>query len=104
MVTFIVICILLMVWAAIIGPFIKLLRVSRSWRKAAEEQTRARRRQQQRQQQPPRPKKKIDPGVGEYVEFTETTSTRSTTSADGTPRTTTETESQITDITWEDLP
>lgn len=91
-----------MVWVMIIGPFIKLIRMSRSWTKAADMHRRARQ-QQQRQQQPPRPKKKIDPTVGEYVEFTETTVTRTTT--DGpTTTTTTETESQITDITWEDLP
>lgn len=97
---FIVICILVMVWAFIIGPFVRLIRVSRSWRQAAEQQ---RQRRSARQQQPPRPKKKIDPTVGEYVEFTETTVNR--TETDGTATTiSTETEQQITDITWEDLP
>lgn len=102
MTIFIVICILLMVWAMIIGPFVKLMRVSRSWQKAAEQQ----RRQQQRRQQPqkpPKPKKKIDPTVGEYVEFTETTVTRTETDGHSTT-TATETEQQITDVTWEDLP
>ncbi len=99
MTIFIVICILLMVWAMIIGPFVRLIRVSRSWKRAAEQQSRQRR----QPQQPPKPKKKIDPTVGEYVEFTETTVTR--TETDGNTTTvSTETEQQITDITWEDLP
>ncbi len=99
MTIFIVICILLMVWAMIIGPFVKLIRVSRSWKQAAEQQNRRRR----QQQQPPKPKKKIDPTVGEYVEFTETTVTRTETDGN-TTTTTTETEQQIADNTWEDLP
>jgi len=62
------------------------------------------RRREPRSQTPRAPKKKIDPSVGEYVEFTETTSTTSATESDGTRETTTVTESQITDVTWEDLP
>lgn len=61
------------------------------------------RRQQQPKPEPPVKKKKIDPTVGEYVEFTETveTTTRVTPEGEGT---TVKTEQQITDIQWEDLP
>ncbi len=51
--------------------------------------------------------KKIDPSVGEYVEFTETIGSttddgRKTDATNG--RNNVQTESQITDVTWEDLP
>lgn len=61
--------------------------------------------QQQRQPQPEAPvhKKKIDPTVGEYVEFTETEVTSRVETPEGT-ETTTVVEQQITDIQWEDLP
>lgn len=52
---------------------------------------------------PQRPKKKIDPSVGEYVEFTETTETATRETPDGTD-TSVKTEQQITDIQWEDIP
>ncbi len=54
-------------------------------------------------QEPPRPRrrKKIDPSVGEYIEFTEIegyTSGPASKPAGG------RTESQISDVEWEDLP
>lgn len=53
-------------------------------------------------------RKKIDPSTGEYIRFTEietTTSTSTQTSDDGRSQTTTyESEQQITDIRWTDLP
>lgn len=53
--------------------------------------------------EPPVTKKKIDPTVGEYVEFTETveTSTRQTPEGE---ETSVRVEQQITDVQWEDLP
>lgn len=67
------------------------------------------RQQRQQQQQPPRRpqeqhKKKIDPEVGEYVEFTETTVTHTTVDPDGSTSSRTATEQQITDVQWEELP
>lgn len=57
----------------------------------------------QPQQQPrPRSKKKIDPNIGEYVEFTETSETTTRQTSDG--NTEIKTEQQITDVQWEDLP
>lgn len=55
--------------------------------------------QQQRRQSSRAKKKKIDPTVGEYVEFTETTVERS--HSDSTPI---EPEQQVSDIDWTDLP
>lgn len=49
---------------------------------------------------PARRKKKIDPTVGEYVEFTEIEDTVTTT----TVRVDGPTESQVSDAEWEDLP
>lgn len=62
-------------------------------------------RQDQRRADTPQatPKKKIDPEVGEYVEFTETTETAHTVNPDGSTKTTTATEQQVTDIQWEDI-
>lgn len=67
---------------------------------------------QQQQQPTPKPKK-IDPSIGEYVEFEEFTETETKTEAStdtgqgSTPHTTTKTtstgESRITDVEWEDL-
>lgn len=65
--------------------------------------TQQRSRQQKQQPQQPVHKKKIDPTVGEYVEFTETESTTRVETPEGT-ETTTVIEQQITDIQWEDLP
>ncbi len=105
---FIALLIILLVWFFLIAPFVRLIRVSRQWRDAfsgaARQQRQSNRRREPRSQTPRAPKKKIDPSVGEYVEFTETTSTTSATESDGTRETTTVTESQITDVTWEDLP
>lgn len=58
---------------------------------------------QQQQPQPPAHKKKIDPTVGEYVEFTETETSVREETPEGTESTTI-IEQQITDIQWEDLP
>lgn len=100
-----------MVWFFIIAPFIRLIRVSRQWQntfKQARNQQQQRQQQHQQQQQRRRsgtqhPGKKIDPSVGEYVEFTETTTPQ--TDTDAAPRTAhTPVEQQITDVTWEDLP
>lgn len=94
------------VWFFMIAPFLRLWRASKQWRdlySAATGNERTRQRRQQ-QPQPKKKKKKIDPTVGEYVEFTETQTTTTQTAPDGTPEVHTETESQITDITWEDLP
>lgn len=61
--------------------------------------TRSRR---QPEQPPRRPKKKIDPDVGEYVAFTEVSV--ETTVSDGTTDIhTVETEQQIEDVEWEDI-
>ncbi|MDE7334825.1 MAG: hypothetical protein K2N10_00750, partial [Muribaculaceae bacterium] len=102
MTSFIVICIFLAIWFLIIGPFVKLIRVSRRWSDQANAYRQRYQQQQQQsrqQQQPAKPKKKIDPTVGEYVEFTETT-VRTTTTDGSTTTTTTQTEQQITDVTW----
>ncbi|MDE6396537.1 MAG: DUF4834 family protein [Muribaculaceae bacterium] len=61
-------------------------------------------------EKPARPKKKIDPGVGEYVRFeeitVETDQTVSHDPASGTTRvdTSVKVEDQIVDVEWEDLP
>lgn len=89
-----------MVWFFMIAPFIKIYKATTPLRDAYREaQRRARGQTRRPPEQPAKPKKKIDPTVGEYVQFTEVAETR--TAPDGT---TTETrESQITDVTWEDL-
>lgn len=50
---------------------------------------------------PPRRRKRIDPEVGEYVEFEEISNTVRN---DADEVTVTETEAKIEDATWEDLP
>lgn len=49
-------------------------------------------------------KKKIDPSVGEYVEFEEIHTTATASSQSGRSTTTTEIEQQIVDAEWEDIP
>lgn len=102
---FLAILIGLFVWVFMIAPFIKIYKASRQWRDAFQQaQSEARRRQQPpRPEQSARRKKKIDPSVGEYVEFTETTEVRSS-ETDREHTRTTVSEQQITDVTWEDLP
>lgn len=53
-------------------------------------------------QQPRRPKKKIDPSVGEYVAFEEIKSTVSESDADASAAYT-EVEQQVEDVEWEDI-
>lgn len=53
-----------------------------------------------RQQQQRSRRKKIDPSVGEYIEFTEVKGSSATASAPVNVKV----ESQISDIEWEDLP
>lgn len=53
------------------------------------------------QQQPRR--KKIDPSVGEYVEWEEVKVSSTTTDSSGKSTRTTVTEEQITDVEWEEL-
>lgn len=48
-------------------------------------------------------RKKIDPAVGEYVRFTETSATATGTTDQQTERTDVHTETQITDVEWEDI-
>lgn len=55
-----------------------------------------------RPSQQPRRKKKIDPNIGEYVEFEEIESTTTTQTAEGTT-TDYRRESQVTDVEWEDV-
>lgn len=105
--TLIFLLILLLVWFFMIAPFIRLYRTSKQWRNAFEQ---AQKQQQQRRRNnaprpPAPPKKKIDPTVGEYVEFTETVvaesewkSTQTTSDAVHTER-----ESQVSDISWEEI-
>lgn len=101
---FLTLIILFFVWSFIIWPFIKLVKISRRWRDAFTP-PRSNGRQQQRQRaEPQRPKKKIDPTVGEYVEFTETIVTSASEPSDNDAATDTIVESQITDVTWEDIP
>lgn len=54
------------------------------------------------QPQPARPSKKIDPSVGEYVEFEEVQSFEST-RTDGHREVKFESEEQITDVEWEEV-
>lgn len=57
-------------------------------------------------QENPKPRKKIDPSVGEYVSFEEIAVSRVTTGdtgSKGKTRQATKTESQIVDVEWEDI-
>jgi len=104
---FIALLIILLVWFFLIAPFVRLIRVSRQWRDAFSGATGRQQQGRQQQRQPREPrytKKKIDPNVGEYVEFTETPAPGPTNPTATDARTSTETEAQITDVTWEDLP
>lgn len=106
---FFAIIIIVLVWFTLIVPFIRLIRISRQWRNTFKQarqyqQQDPRRQQQQRRPKQPVKKKKIDPSVGEYVEFTETVVEQTETEADGSTRSTHTVEQQITDVTWEDLP
>ena len=108
---FVFLLILLLVWFFMLAPFFKLISMSRQWKKTF---TEAQQRAQQKQsnarknaKQNTRKKKKIDPNVGEYVEFTETPSGNADSKDDNSSksaRNSTPAESQITDISWEDLP
>lgn len=105
---FITILILLMVWFFLIAPFIKLINISRNWKNTFTEAQKQARQQYDKQQrktaQEPK-KKKIDSTVGEYVEFTETKDSDSTSTKSTKANTdSAATESQITDVSWEDLP
>lgn len=97
MATLIALLIILGVWFFMIAPFLRLWRASKGWRDMYS-QTRDRARRPA-DPEPPKKKKKIDPEVGEYVEFTETTTVRQT--PDAPP--TVEQEQQVTDVTWTDL-
>lgn len=57
----------------------------------------------QQPEQPKRKKKKIDPNVGEYVAFEEIKVSAETTTETGDSYSSVRTESQIEDITWEDV-
>ncbi len=61
------------------------------------------RKQQSQQPEPPVAKKKIDPTVGEYVEFTETVESTTRQTPEG-EENSVRVEQQITDVQWEDLP
>lgn len=100
----IVILILLFVWFFMIAPFIRLYKASKQWRNVFEQAQKQQRQQQSTDnRQPPAAKKKIDPTVGEYVEFTETTEVATDHTDDTGSSIRVETEAQITDITWEDI-
>ncbi|MCM1311054.1 MAG: hypothetical protein NC301_08555 [Bacteroides sp.] len=102
---FLTLIIILLVWFFIIAPFVRLIRVSRQWQNTFNNATRQQQRQQHHKRPAqPQPKKKIDPTVGEYVEFTETEVSQTATDGQGNTTATRETESQITDVTWEDIP
>lgn len=90
-----------MVWFFMIAPFIKIYKATSPMRDAFKEAQKRAQEQHRRAngQETPKHKKKIDPNVGEYVQFTEVSETR--TAPDGATATTQE--SQITDVTWEDL-
>lgn len=89
-----------------IMPFVKIYRAVN---KAAQKHSREFSQEQQRQQyhaqrqRSQQHKKKIDPTVGEYVQFTEVTTKETHTQADGSTSSVSESESQVTDVTWEDL-
>lgn len=99
---FLLIILGLFIWAIIRPVWIARKRWQEMQRQAEEYYNRQN--QRRPQSEPQRKQKKIDPTVGEYVEFTETHihSEETKETADG--KTTIETESQITDITWEDIP
>lgn len=89
-----------------ISPFIKIYKMSRQWRNVFEEARRRTRgtadnRGRTRNTTPKKRKKKIDPSVGEYVEFTETVCMEQTPPREPPAI---KVEQQITDITWEDIP
>lgn len=105
---FIALLIIMLVWFFILAPFIRLIRISRQWRNTFADATRRARenRQPGTERKPRHTKKKIDHNVGEYIEFTETLDFRAETSGRNDSDTTrsTETESQIVDVSWEDIP
>lgn len=59
-----------------------------------------------KKQSPPKPRKKIDPSVGEYVHYEEVEVTAETVKDSETKKTTTKitVEEQIVDVEWEDIP
>lgn len=100
MMTFLLIIILGMLAWNYLLPY--LLR--RQIRKTFGFDTRRQTRQSNHRPEPPRrQEKKIDPSVGEYVDFTETTETTARKTPDQT-ETSSRIEQQITDVQWEDLP
>ena len=105
---FIALIIIMLVWFFILAPFIRLIRISRQWRNTFADATRRARetRNPGAERKPKRPKKKIDHNVGEYVEFTETVDDRRTETGPGNDSgsSSAETESQIVDVSWEDIP
>ncbi len=106
---FLALIIILLVWFFIIAPFIRLMRISSQWqntfKRAQQEQQQYRHRQQrQHRRSEQSSKRKIDPNVGEYVEFTETIEDKTETDANDSARTAHTVEPQVTDVTWEDLP
>lgn len=104
--TFILIIILIFLLARIwnyIAPYLIRRYVRRTFGFDPQSGQQRRRQQSTQPQQPAKQKKKIDPNIGEYVEFTETTESTTRQTADGT-ETTVKTEQQITDVQWEDIP
>lgn len=100
---FLALVICLGVWFFMIAPFIRLWKASKQWRDIYSGKNRKQQASQcNSEQQKADKKKKIDPTVGEYVEFTETSTTEQSSSSAGNIQT--ETESQITDVSWEDIP
>ena len=61
-------------------------------------------RSRRRQESAPCHRKLFSRDMGEYVAFDEISEERSSTSPDGDKKTTVVTESQVTDVEWEDLP
>lgn len=105
----IAILILLMVWFFLIAPFIKLINVSRQWKNTfTEAQKRAQQQYDNKRKtakEPKGKKKKIDPTIGEYIDFTETKDAGTTApKSEKANSNSSATEPQITDINWEDLP
>lgn len=93
-------------------PLIKALwrgyQLHRQWRKATEglRDAFSQAQGQQRRSDPAKPrqkKKKIDPSVGEYVAFEEISCEVKSENADGSTKTTYRRESQVEDVTWEDI-
>ena len=96
----------MLVWFFILAPFIRLIRISRQWRNTFADATRRARetRNPGAERKPKRPKKKIDHNVGEYVDFTETVDDRTDTAPrNDSENSAAETESQIVDVSWEDI-